>query len=161
MSRLRTEGGVLWISISSSISFTWPFHFRHRNSSLRKKLKTLPYAKIFKYFNYNSKMHSKFTTALPGAKIHNFVQILWPQLWRSCGEAVEKLSRSCWEVVEKLSRSCRHVVEKLSRKRENLYVEIRNSTITRRFLRSPRAIDRCSILSAHVTNDHAQNFRIT
>ena len=60
-------------------------------------------------------MHSKFTTALPGAKIHNFVQILWPQLWRSCREAVEKLWRSCREAVEKLSRSCREVVEKLSR----------------------------------------------
>ena len=58
-------------------------------------------------------MHSKFTTALPGAKIHNFVQNLWPQLSRSCGEAVEKLWRSCREVVEKLSRSCREVVEKL------------------------------------------------
>ena len=60
-------------------------------------------------------MHSKFTTALPGAKIHNFVQILWPQLWRSCREAVEKLWRSCREAVEKLSRSCREVVEKLLR----------------------------------------------
>ena len=68
-------------------------------------------------------MHSKFTTALPGAKIHNFVQILWPQLSRSCGEAVEKLLRSCREVVEKLWTSCREVVEKLWRScREDVYM---------------------------------------